>query len=78
VTISPHNAKAPFSLTTISATVSDTIAASNSEKKVTYSLQTFAQDNDKSIVYLMLFGGGVEGYNYSWGKDYWSIVVYFK
>ncbi|MCS4237989.1 hypothetical protein M2306_000757 [Myroides gitamensis] len=78
VTIGPHNARAPYSLTTISATVSDTIAASSSEKKVTYSLQTFAQDHDKSIVYLMLFGGGVDDYNYNWGKGYWSITVYFK
>lgn len=76
VTVGPRNAKAPTSLTTISAIVSDNIAASNSEQKLTYSLQTFVQDIDKSVIYLMLFGA--DGYNYNWGKGYWSIVVYFK
>lgn len=68
--------KVTSDLTTISATIADNIAASSIEQQVTYSLQSYLQDTNKGATYLMLFGA--DGYNYNWGKGYWSIMVYLR
>jgi len=68
---------ADYSMVTISATVSDVIAASSSEQKISYRLMSYLENNSNNHIYFM-FKSSEDPNNYNWGQGYWFLQVFLK